>query len=102
EGAAILIVAPNGSLEPLGAAATGEILVAAPWGSSGYMTLWATEHAARPDGLDGWHRSGDVGHVDAVGRLWVEGRLVHVITSVEGMITPVPIERAVERGLPIA
>ena len=88
-------------------AQTGEILVAAPWVSDGYLNLWATEAAARPDGADGddgggWHRSGDVGHVDAVGRLWVEGRLVHVITTVDGMVTPVPIERAVERGLPIS
>ena len=25
--------------------------------------------------ISGWHRTGDVGHLDAAGRLWVEGRL---------------------------
>ncbi len=90
------------ALEALPAGVTGEILVAAAWVSEGYAGLWATEHAARPASAEGWHRSGDVGHVDAEGRLWVEGRAVHVIHSVDGVVTPVPIERAVEQGLPIA
>ncbi len=81
----------------------GEILVRAPWVSDGYDRLWATEHAARPV-VDGqtWHRSGDVGHLDAAGRLWVEGRSVHVIYTTAGPVTPVPVERLVEQGLPCA
>ncbi len=81
----------------------GEILVAAPWVSDGYLDLWDTQQQARL--LDGdvvWHRSGDVGHFDDAGRLWVEGRTVHVIHSESGPITPVPVERAVERGSGIA
>ena len=31
-----------------------------------------------------WHRTGDVGHLDADGRLWVEGRLAHVVETVDG------------------
>ncbi len=79
----------------------GEILVSAPWMSEGYAGLWHTERRARPP-ADGqrWHRSGDVGHVDERGRLWVEGRSVHVITTVDGPVTSVPVERIVERGLP--
>jgi acyl-coenzyme A synthetase/AMP-(fatty) acid ligase len=76
----------------------GEILIRAPWVSEGYGGLWATQRAARP-GSGEWHRSGDVGHVDTDGRLWVEGRAVHVIEGVDGPITPVPVERAVERAL---
>ncbi len=76
----------------------GEILVRAPWVSEGYLGLWATQRAARP-GAGEWHRSGDVGHVDADGRLWVEGRAVHVIHGIDGPITPVPVERAVQRAL---
>jgi acyl-CoA synthetase (AMP-forming)/AMP-acid ligase II len=76
---------------------TGEILVRAPWVSEGYVGRWETERLARPG--DGWHRSGDVGHVDVAGRLWVEGRSVHVIDAAGGAITPVPVERAVERAL---
>jgi acyl-coenzyme A synthetase/AMP-(fatty) acid ligase len=44
-----------------------------------------------------WHRSGDVGHVDAAGMLWIEGRSVHVIDGPDGPVTPVPVEVAVER-----
>ncbi|HEY5788746.1 MAG TPA: hydrolase, partial [Microlunatus sp.] len=44
----------------------------------------------------GWHRTGDVGHLDPQGRLWVEGRLVHVVTGPAGPVTPVGIEQRVE------
>lgn len=76
--------------------ATGEVLVRAPWVSDGYLGLWGTQRHARPG--DGWHRSGDVGHVDSDGRLWIEGRSVHVIDSDRGPITSVPVERCVERA----
>ena len=42
-----------------------------------------------------WHRTGDVGHVDDAGRLWVEGRLAHVVATADGPVTPVPLEIAV-------
>ncbi len=79
----------------------GEILVRAPWVSDGYDRLWAVEQSARPV-IDGarWHRTGDVGHLDSAGRLWVEGRSVHVVSTTAGPVTPVPVERAVEQGLP--
>ncbi len=77
----------------------GEIMVRAPWVSDGYLGLWATERAARPGTDSGWHRSGDVGHLDRDGRLWVEGRAVHVIHAAGGPITSVPVERSVERAL---
>lgn len=75
---------------------TGEILVRAGWVSAGYLGLATVERHARPG--DGWHRSGDVGHVDDDGRLWVEGRAVHVIDATGGPITSVPVERCIERG----
>jgi olefin beta-lactone synthetase len=73
---------------------TGEICVRADHVKDRYDRLWATERASSRD--LGWHRSGDVGHLDDDGRLWVEGRLVHVITTAEGTVTPVGIERRVE------
>ncbi|MEO6124737.1 MAG: alpha/beta fold hydrolase [Ilumatobacteraceae bacterium] len=78
---------------------TGEVLVRAPWLSDGYDQLWQTQYQARPAAADGrvWHRSGDVGRVDADRRLWIEGRNVHVIHTVDGPVTPVPIEIAVEQ-----
>jgi acyl-CoA synthetase (AMP-forming)/AMP-acid ligase II/pimeloyl-ACP methyl ester carboxylesterase len=43
-----------------------------------------------------WHRTGDVGHLDDAGRLWVEGRLPHVIATPDGVVTPVAPEQRVE------
>ncbi len=74
---------------------TGEILVRAPHMRDGYDRLWSTQaSASRPAG---WHRTGDVGHLDGEGRLWVEGRIQHVITTDQGPVTPVGVEHAVER-----
>ncbi len=75
----------------------GEIVVSAPWLSLGYDGLWATNDHARTVDEHGveWHRTGDVGHLDDAGRLWVEGRLAHVVWTADGPVTPVPIEVAV-------
>ncbi|MFZ9041527.1 MAG: alpha/beta fold hydrolase [Ilumatobacteraceae bacterium] len=73
----------------------GEILVRAPHARAGYDRLWHTEFAASPD--EGWHATGDVGHLDGLGRLWIGGRLGHVITTAAGPIAPVASEQAVER-----
>ena len=80
---------------------TSELLVSAPWMSAGYDSLWLTQHNARPVVItDGhtvtWHRTGDVGHIDGEGNVWIEGRMVHVIHSSRGSITPVPLEIAAE------
>lgn len=73
---------------------TGEICVSAPHVKERYDRLWATEQQSSRN--PGWHRTGDVGHLDAAGRLWVEGRLVHVITGPDGPLTPVGVEQRVE------
>jgi olefin beta-lactone synthetase len=74
---------------------TGEVCIRADHVKDRYDRLWAVERAASRD--LGWHRSGDVGHLDEQGRLWIEGRLVHVVTTAQGVVTPVGIERRVER-----
>lgn len=82
---------------PLGSPATepgvtGEVCIRAAHVKDGYDRLWLTQHAsAQPPG---WHRSGDVGHLDEAGRLWIEGRLQHVITTATGPVTPVAVEHA--------
>ncbi|MEE1620705.1 alpha/beta fold hydrolase [Zafaria sp. J156] len=73
---------------------TGEVLVAAPHVKERYDRLWHTERAA--SSLPGWHRTGDVGHLDAEGRLWIEGRLGHVLTTASGVRTPVAAEQHAE------
>jgi acyl-coenzyme A synthetase/AMP-(fatty) acid ligase len=59
-----------------------------------YDALWATERRSARD--RGWHRTGDVGRLDDAGRLWVQGRLVHVVTAPAGPVTPVGPEQRVE------
>ncbi|WP_422114743.1 alpha/beta fold hydrolase [Brachybacterium sp. UNK5269] len=73
---------------------TGEILIRAPHVRDRYLMLWGTTHTAMR--FPGWHASGDVGHLDADGRLWVEGRADHVLATAEGLFTPVQVEEAAE------
>ncbi len=78
---------------------TGEIVVAAPHLRDGYDRLWAVDRVARthsaPDARR--HSTGDVGHLDAQGRLWIEGRLPHVVVTADGVVTPVGPEQLIER-----
>jgi acyl-coenzyme A synthetase/AMP-(fatty) acid ligase/pimeloyl-ACP methyl ester carboxylesterase len=73
---------------------TGEVLIRAPHMRETYDRLWATQQAAATP--PGWHRSGDVGHFDDRGRLWVEGRMADIVTTAEGPVTPVGIEQSIE------
>ena len=73
---------------------SGEILVRAPHVRDRYLMLWRTTRTSMR--FDGWHATGDVGHLDAEGRLWVEGRADHVLATAEGLFTPVQVEDAAE------
>ncbi len=73
----------------------GEVCIKAPHMRDGYDNLWFAQHAASQP--PGWHRSGDVGHFDAEGRLWIEGRIVHVISTMSGPVTPIGLEHAINR-----
>lgn len=76
------------------AGVVGEVCINASHMRDGYDRLWVTQsRASQPSG---WHRSGDVGHMDVEGRLWIEGRIGHVVTTAYGPVTPVGIEHAVE------
>jgi acyl-coenzyme A synthetase/AMP-(fatty) acid ligase/pimeloyl-ACP methyl ester carboxylesterase len=77
------------------AGVTGEVCVRAAHVKDRYDAMWALERAASRD--PGWHRTGDIGHLDADGRLWIEGRLQHVVATASGAVTPVGIEQRVER-----
>ena len=74
--------------------ASGEVCVRGAHVKDRYDALWATERASSRD--PGWHRTADVGHLDHDGRLWIEGRLSHVVTTACGVVTPVGIEQRVE------
>ena len=75
---------------------TGEIVVRCTWMRDRYDRRWATQH--RADSPRGWHRTGDVGHFDEQGRLWVEGRLAHVLVTADGPVTPVAAELVAQRA----
>jgi len=72
----------------------GEILVGGAHLKARYDRLWFTQDASARDA--GWHRTGDVGRLDPEGRLWVEGRLAHVVVTDAGVVTPVAPERGVD------
>jgi acyl-coenzyme A synthetase/AMP-(fatty) acid ligase len=72
----------------------GEVLVRGSHLKDRYDRLWATERASSRD--PGWHRTGDVGTLDDSGRLWIGGRLAHVITTADGPVAPVELEQRVE------
>ena len=80
-----LVVAPG---------VTGEICVRAAHVKDRYDSLWGTEHTASRH--PGWHATGDVGHLDDDGRLWVEGRTAHVVSTADALVTPVAIEQRLE------
>jgi acyl-CoA synthetase (AMP-forming)/AMP-acid ligase II/pimeloyl-ACP methyl ester carboxylesterase len=83
---------------------TGEILVSAPHVEDHYDRLWLTHRASRQGGVPGerWHRTGDVGHLDDAGRLWVEGRMPHVLVTAGGIVTPVGPELQAESVASVA
>lgn len=72
----------------------GEIVIRAPHMKNSYDSLAFTERNSAQ--FVGWHRTGDVGHLDADASLWIEGRKSHVITTHIGVTTPVPVEQRVE------
>ncbi len=97
-GVEVAISALDAVGEPSGAlvaerGVVGEVCIRTPHMRDGYDKLWMTGYTASQP--EGWHRSGDVGHLDDDGRLWIEGRVGHVITTPSGPVTPVGIEHAV-------
>jgi acyl-coenzyme A synthetase/AMP-(fatty) acid ligase len=38
-----------------------------------------------------------VGHFDDEGRLWIEGRLVHVVSTASGVVTPIGVEHRIAK-----
>lgn len=69
----------------LAAGQIGEIIVSGPVATREYFQRHdATEMAKIKDGSTFWHRMGDVGYFDEVGRLWFCGRKAHIVWSTAG------------------
>ena len=66
---------------------------------AGYDKLYNTNRQTRVDDVDGlqWHRTGDIGHFDAAGRLWIEGRTYHIVTPPTGALGPGGPEDDIQR-----
>nr|WP_272905614.1 alpha/beta fold hydrolase [Sediminivirga luteola] len=92
----------------------GEVIVSAPHIKERYDRLWYTDALSKRDtgkpagraagaagardvsGALARHRTNDIGHIDAEGRLWIEGRLQHVISTPEGPLGPGGPEAAID------
>ncbi|MDR3210428.1 MAG: AMP-binding protein [Planctomycetota bacterium] len=71
----------------------GEITVKAGHASPHYHNLPAADLLAKiPDQEGFWHRMGDVGYLDQLGRLWFCGRKSHRVTTPDGTLFSVPCE----------
>ncbi|WP_432510984.1 alpha/beta fold hydrolase [Kineococcus sp. SYSU DK001] len=85
----------------------GEVVVGGEHVKDHYDQLWATQAASvdvRPSATllgavrpGRWHRTGDVGHLDERGRVWIEGRLAHVVVTADEVVTPVGVEQRAEQ-----
>lgn len=76
----------------------GEFVVSAAHIKSGYDNLWHTTALSARDDLDGrtWHRTNDIGRIDSAGRVWLEGRLQHVVTTPRGPVGPGGLEALID------
>lgn len=92
EGAALKIIrisdAPIPTLDKaseLGPDEVGEIIVQSPVATAGYFHRPEDDARAKiKDGEGFWHRMGDLGYLDAEGRLWFCGRKSHRVESQHG------------------
>jgi len=67
----------------------GEVLVRSPSQMSGYYGV-----AESPIDAEGWLHTGDLGHLDAGGRLWITGRSKDLIIRGGENIAPAAVEMA--------
>lgn len=81
------IVTPDGELAVPGE--TGEIWTASPTVIPGY---WNAPELTEQALVDGWLRTGDLGHVDEDGYLYIDGRVRDMIISKGQNVFPAEIE----------
>ena len=79
------------SLEP---ELIGEIVVSGPHVLPGYLHGRGDEETKFRVSGQVWHRTGDAGHLDAHGRLWLAGRADAKITDARGELYPFSVECA--------
>jgi len=72
----------------------GEIVVKGPVTTKEYFQNPTATRAAKMQDADGviWHRMGDLGYLDDMGRLWFCGRKAHRVEAAEGRLFTIPCE----------
>ncbi len=92
-GTEIVARGPNGQALPCGE--TGILWIRGPQVMRGYYRN--PEKTGEALDQDGWFNSGDLGHVDARGRVWITGRAKDTIVLAGGEnVEPEPIETALK------
>ena len=86
-GVDIKIVAEDGTSAPIGIA--GEVLVRGPNIMKGYF---GDDDLTNSTIVDGWLRTGDIGHLDEDGFLYIDGRKKDIIKCMGERINPTEIE----------
>ncbi|MBE2997519.1 long-chain-fatty-acid--CoA ligase [Nocardiopsis sp. HNM0947] len=86
----VRLVDPATGTPVTGPGAAGEVEVRGPNVTPGY---WHNEEATRAAFRDGWFRSGDIGHVDADGDLFIVDRLKDMVISGGENVYPAEVER---------
>lgn len=91
-------IAQWGEVRELGVGEVGEITVAGPTATDAYFNRDAATRAAKiietlaDGGTRVVHRMGDVGYLDAAGRLWFCGRKGHRVTTRAGVLFTEQVE----------
>lgn len=81
------------SVAELSAGQIGEIVVNGPVVTEGYEQNQLENGLAKiSDGATVWHRMGDLGYLDAQGRLWFCGRRAHRVSTGLGELYTIPCE----------
>lgn len=88
----VQVLAPDASVAPAGE--TGEIAIRIP-DPVAFLGYWNRPDASSAKMVDGWLRTGDVGHQDQDGYLWFTARDDDVINSAGYRIGPGEIEECI-------
>lgn len=96
-GAELRIADADGRKLPCGS--SGEVLVRGPQLMSGY---WNDDAATERALAGGWFHSGDAGHLDADGWLWIDGRLKDMIICGGENVSPAEVEAVLLESIEVA